>query len=124
MPLEGPEAGADGCVLCDTGDDGDALAVPPPPAGALRVGRTADGPTPPAEELGVGVGGGVDPPDGLLGGVEPDDPPDAGGLEGVPEGLAEPPCSVTTAPPGENVIVLVHCPAGASFVAVATMAWD
>jgi hypothetical protein len=72
----------------------------------------------------VGVGGGVDPADGLLGGVELDDPPDAGGLEGAPEGLEDPPCSVTTAPPGEKVIVLVHCPAGAAFVAVAVMAWE
>jgi hypothetical protein len=124
VPFEGLEAGADGCVLCDAGAVGEALALPPPPATTVRVGRTADGPTPPAEELGVGVGGGVDPPDGPPGGVEPDDPPDEGGLEGAPEGLADPPCSVTTAPPGEKVIVLVHCPAGAALVAVAVMACD
>ena len=32
------------------------------------------------------------------------------------------PCNVTTAPPGENVTVLVHDPAGAALVAVAMIA--
>lgn len=90
----------------------------------MRVGRTADGPIPRIEAL--GVGGGVDdgPVGGLLG-VEPgDDPPEAGGLAGALEGFEDPPCSVTTAPPGEKVIVLVHCPAGAALVAVAMIACD
>ena len=52
------------------------------------------------------------------------EPPDAGGLAGALEGFEDPPCNVTTAPPGEKVIALVHCPAGAALVAVAVMACD
>jgi hypothetical protein len=107
------------------GDDAGALALAPPPAGAVRVGPTADGLTRRAESLGVGRGVGVDvdPADGVPGGVEPcDDPPEAGGLAGALEGFEDPPCSVTTAPPGEKVIVLVHGPDGAALVTVATIA--
>ena len=109
---------------CDTGevdDDGGTLALAPP-TGAVTVGRTAEGPAPAADVLGVGVE--VDPAGGLLGGAEPVDPPDAGGLAGALDGFEDPPCSVTTAPPGEKVIVLVHCPEGAVLVAVVVMACD
>jgi hypothetical protein len=139
------ERGAVDCEPCDIGDDGDgaeddadaadgdvevdveeagAALMLPPPAGTLCVGRTAEGPAPAADELGVGVGVEVEPAGGLLGGAELEDPPDAGGVEGAPEGFDEPPCRVTTAPPGEKVIVLVHCPEGAALVAVAVMACD
>lgn len=129
------ECGADDCEPCDTGEDGDVgdvgeagddgvALILPPPAGTVCVGRTAEGPTLPADTLGMGVGVEVDPAGGLLGGAEPVDPPDTGGLAGALEGFEDPPCSVTTAPPGEKVIVLVHCPEGAALVAVAVMACD
>lgn len=70
--------------------------------------------------MGVEVG----PAGELLGGVEPEDPPDAGAPAGALEGFEDPPCNVTIAPPGEKAIVLVHCPEGAALVAVAVMACD
>ncbi len=80
-----PDAVELGAAVCDgddgDGDDGDAAELPPAPAGALFVGRTADGPIPALEVLGAGLEDVL--PVGLLGGVEPGDPPDAGGLAGA-----------------------------------------
>jgi hypothetical protein len=103
-----------------------------PPTGWLREGLTADGLTPPAEvdpAEGVGVGLGVGPVD--VGGVDVGEA-DVGGVDGAllggvgpPDGLpVPPPRRVTTAPPGEKVIVLVHGPAGAALVTWAVIATE
>ena len=71
---------------------------------------------------GVGVGVGVD-----VGGLPEGELETGGALLGGAElggGSGDPPCRVTTAPPGENVNVLVHCPVGAALVAVAVIDRD
>ena len=79
------------------------------------------GAPPPAEDgEPVGVGS---PGDGLRGGVGEVDGGDGGGVPGGGV-VAVPPRIVMTVPPGANAMRLVHWPAGAALVAVATMAWD
>jgi hypothetical protein len=50
--------------------------------------------------------------------------PVAGALVGALDGIAAPPCTTTTAPPGAKVTLLVHRPGGAAAVAVAMIAMD
>jgi hypothetical protein len=115
------EAEADGLALL-LGLLGPLLAV------WLGEVRTAEGLAPlpddePADgvELGVGVGCGLEGWPGFDGAVD-------GGLEGGLDGVllppGEPPRRVTTAPPGANVIVLVHGCDGAALVTVAKTAAD
>lgn len=115
----------------DAADDADADAPP------LRDGPATDGPTPPAEDddelaLPVGAGVGVDPGDaeelvrpGELGDALPVGGAVVGGAlvgcEDGPDVEPLPPRSVTTAPPGAKVTVLVHAPDGAALVTEATI---
>lgn len=92
-----------------------------PPVGTVYVERAADGPGPCTDE--PGAGDAVAPVDGAPGVAEPVAPPEVGFVDAL-DGAEYPPCSVTTAPPGEKVTVLVHSPAGAALVAVAVMASD
>jgi hypothetical protein len=73
--------------------------------------------------VGVGVGVGVVDGGGLDGVLEAGGAV-LGGAEPVGGVAVEPPCRVTTTPPGAKVTVLVHCPAGAALVAVAVTAAD
>lgn len=117
--------------------DPDADADAPP----LRDGPAVDGPTPPVEaaelelELTVGADVGVDPGDAeelVCADELADAPPVAGAVvDGAPVGRedgpdVEPPTprSVTTAPPGANVTVLVQAPDGAALVTEATIVCD